>query len=131
MTFPLNKEQIKAVLKKDTAKRYSYFVKKIVGWQQLWGAKKGDEWLVPVSPEKFDYFPLWPHPKCAQHALEGHYPGYEAAEISLPELLEYWLPLLSQNNVKPAVFPNHEWAFAPVEAKKLGQQLQQELDKYV
>lgn len=130
MPFKLSHNQTKAVLEKDAAKRHTYFVKKTVGWQQLWGAKKDNEWLVPVSPEKLEYFPLWPHPKCAQHALADHYPGYKAQEISLAELLEYWLPLFSQNKVQPAIFPNHEWAFVPIDANKLGQQLRKELDKY-
>ncbi|MFK8046929.1 MAG: DUF2750 domain-containing protein [Halioglobus sp.] len=130
MPFQLSNDQTQAVLKKDTAKRHSYFITKIVGWQQLWGAKKGDQWLVPKSPEKFEYFPLWPHPKCAQQALAVHFPGYEASEISLAELLEYWLPLFSHNNVQPAVFPNHEWAFSSVEASQLDQQLRKELAKY-
>lgn len=130
MPFKLSDNQTKAVLEKDTQKRHSYFVTKTVGWQQLWGAKKGDDWLVPVSTDEYEYFPLWPHPKCAQQALADHFPGYEAIEISLVELLDYWLPLFSHNNVRPAVFPNHEWAFTPVEAKQLDQQLRKELARY-
>jgi Protein of unknown function (DUF2750) len=130
MPYRLSPKQTQAVLEKDSKKRHAYFIKKIVDWQQLWGAKKGDEWLVPLAPEKFEYFPLWPHPGCAKQALLDHYPGYQATEISLAELLEYWLPLFSHNDVRPAVFPNHEWAFACTDPNTLGQQLRRELAKY-
>lgn len=130
MALQLSDRQAEAVLGKDSATRHRYFVKKTAEWQQLWGAKKGDDWLVPQSTDNAHYFPLWPHPKCAERTLTAHFPGYEAKEISLLALIDYWLPLFGQNRVKAAVFPNENWDYTRVEPEALSQQLRRELARF-
>jgi hypothetical protein len=126
----MNGKQYDAVLALDSFKRYDHFISKVADWQQMWGVKNDEGWLVPLAPEDFEYFPLWPHPEYAQRVAEENFPGHQAVEISLGELLDYWLPLFEQDKVKVAVFPNNEWTFWCIEPNELKEELQNEMAKY-
>ncbi|PTB88354.1 hypothetical protein C9928_06480, partial [Pseudidiomarina aestuarii] len=109
--YKMTDKQYEAVLALDSFKRYDHFLSRVADWQQLWGVKNHEGWLVPLAPEDFEYFPLWPHPEYAQKITDVNFPGHQVAEISLEELLEHWLPLFAQDQVKVAVFPNSDWTF--------------------
>ncbi|BAP15488.1 hypothetical protein AS19_26370 [Alcanivorax sp. NBRC 101098] len=80
MPYRMNEKQFDAVLALDGLDRYDYFVSKskVADWELLWGVKSDDGWLVPVAPEEFDYFPLWPHPEYAQKIVDENFPGHRA-----------------------------------------------------
>ena len=126
----MNEKQFKAVLALDSFDRYNHFISKVADWEQLWGVKSDEGWLVPVAPEKFKYFPLWPHPEYAQKIAEENFPGHSATEIGLKELLDHWLPLFEQDQVKVAVFPNKEWTFWCIEPQDFKEELLNEMAKY-
>jgi len=128
--YKMNEKQYEAVLALDSFDRYDHFISKVADWQQLWGVKSEEGWLVPVAPEDFEYFPLWPHYEYAQKITDESFPGHTAIEISLEELLDYWLPLFEQDKVKVAVFPNKEWTFWCIEPQDLKEELLNEMAKY-
>ncbi|MDP5190639.1 DUF2750 domain-containing protein [Rheinheimera baltica] len=129
MPYKMNEKQYEAVLALDSFDRYDHFISKVADWQQLWGVKSEKGWLVPVAPEDFEYFPLWPHSEYAQKITDENFPGHTATEISLEELLDHWLPLFEQDNVKVAVFPNKEWTFWCIEPQDLKGELLNEMAK--
>lgn len=133
MPYRMNEKQFDAVLALDGFDRYDYFVSKskVADWELLWGVKSDDGWLVPVAPEEFDYFPLWPHPEYAQKIADENFPGHRATEISLEELLEHWLPLFEKNQAKVAVFPDREWTFWCIEPQSLKEELLNEMARYL
>ncbi|MBO6824549.1 MAG: DUF2750 domain-containing protein, partial [Pseudomonadales bacterium] len=62
MTYHITEEEYEAVLKTSSQIRFEHFVKKVADWEQVWSVRNDEGWLVPVAPEGFEYFPLWPHP---------------------------------------------------------------------
>ena len=130
MPYQMNEKQFESVLALDSFKRYSHFIGKIADWQQMWGVKSEEGWLVPVAPEGFEYFPLWPHPEYAQKIADVNFPGHTAVEISLEHLLDHWLPLFEQDKVKVAVFPDKEWTFWCIDPNDLKDEILNELEKY-
>ena len=130
MPYNMNEKQYEAVLALDSSDRYDHFISKVADWQQLWGVKSAEGWLVPIAPEDFEYFPLWPHYEYAQKITDENFPGHTAAEISLEELLDHRLPLFEQEKVKLAVFPNKEWTFWCVDPQDLKERLLNEMAKY-
>ncbi|MFD1700085.1 DUF2750 domain-containing protein [Halopseudomonas phragmitis] len=130
MPYKMNGKQFASVLALDTFDRYVHFIGKIADWEQLWGVKSDEGWLVPVAPEGFEYFPLWPHPDYAQKIADENFPGHTATEISLEDLLEHWLPLFEQDKLKVAVFPNREWTFWCINPTDLKSAITDELAKY-
>ncbi len=126
----MSEKQYESVVALDSYDRYMHFISKVADWQQLWSVKSDEGWLVPVAPEGFEYFPLWPHPTYAQTISDNNFPGHSAAEITLQELLENWLPLFKKDSVRVAIFPNQEWTFWCIEPDELSIVLTEEMTKY-
>jgi len=99
------------VLALGRSDRSSHFIGKVADWEQLWGAKNEDCWLVPMTPDNVEYFPVWPHPEYADRIIKERYPDYRAVEISTDEFISHWLPTLKEDSVKVAVFPDEDWVF--------------------
>lgn len=66
MPYRMNPQQYESVLALSSGDRSTHFVGKVADWQQLWGVKNEEGWLVPVTPHDLEYFPVWPHPEYAQ-----------------------------------------------------------------
>ena len=130
MPYKMNPQQYEAVLALSSADRSSHFVGKVADWEQLWGVRNGEGWLVPVTPENIEYFPVWPHPEYAQKMTDEHFPGHNAVEISLDEFISSWLPKFEKDNVKVGVFPNKEWVFWVMEPNDLLECLKEECALY-
>ena len=130
MPYVMNEKQFESVQSLDSNARFQHFVSKVADWEQLWTVKSDEGWLVPVAPEGFEYFPVWPHPDYAQKITDLNFPGHKAEEISLQEFLSHWLPFLQDDDVKVAVFPNREWTFWCIEAGDLMTELVEEMQQY-
>jgi hypothetical protein len=130
MPYNMNPQQYESVLALSSADRSSHFVGKVADWEQLWGVKNDEGWLIPITDEQLEYFPVWPHPEFAQKIADKHFPGHHAEEISLEAFLFEWLPTLETDNVKVAVFPNQEWILWIMEPSDLAECLRDEVAKY-
>ena len=65
-----------------------------------------------------------------QKVTDENFPGHQAVEIGLEELLNHWLPLFEEDKVKVAIFPNNEWTFWCIEPSDLKEDLLEEMTKY-
>ena len=130
MPYKINPQQYESVLALSSADRSSHFVGKVADWEQLWGVKNDEGWLVPITDEQLEYFPVWPHPEFAQNIADENFPGHHAEEISLEAFLFEWLPTFETDNVKVAVFPNQEWILWIMEPSDLAECLRDEVAKY-
>ena len=130
MPYTLNTQQYKAVLALSSEARYSHFIGKVADWELLWGVRNEEGWLIPLTVESMEYFPVWPHPEYAQKIADIHFPGHEATEIRLDKFIEELLPRLKADNVKVAVFPNEAWDMWIIEPPDLRTALLNESSKY-
>ena len=130
MPYKMNEPQFEAVTALSSADRSSHFVGKVADLEQLWAVKNNEGWLVPVTSEELEYFPVWPHPEYAQRIADDHFPGHKAVEISLNEFLSHWWPNCEKDKVKIAVFPNKDWVFWVMEPQDLAQCLIEEAEQY-
>lgn len=130
MPYKMNPQQYKAVVALSSKDRFSHFIGMIADWEQLWGVRNEEGWLVPLAPDKLEYFPVWPHPEYAQKIADKHFPGHVATEIGLDEFIEDWLPKLERDGAKVAAFPDEEWNLWIVEPSDLRKVLADELSQY-
>lgn len=126
----MNPQQYESVLALSGTDRATHFVGKSADWEQLWGVRNEEGWLVPETPEGLEYFPVWPHPEYAQSITDAHFPGHVATEIALEDFLSEWLPTFEKDGVKVAVFPNKEWMFWVMEPGDLADILREEASQY-
>jgi len=130
MPYKMNPQQFEAVLELSSSDRCSHFIGKIADWEQLWGVKNSNGWLVPITPDDLEYFPVWPHPKYAQKIVDENFEGHEAVEISIQEFMDHWIPTFDKDNVKIAIFPDMNWEFWVMEPKDMLECLQDEMAQY-
>ncbi|MCW8886181.1 MAG: DUF2750 domain-containing protein [Motiliproteus sp.] len=130
MPYRLEEGDIDRLLNLPSIERYSHFLEKVADWEELWGARDDEGWLVQATSDGQTYISLWPHPDFCQDAVRRFFPGNVAEEIDFEFLLEQWLPLLKQEGIKISVFPNRQWHSVLIDADKFEADLRNEIKKY-
>lgn len=130
MPFRLEEGQLEALLAQPSEQRYDFFIDKVADWEELWGARDQEGWLVQVSADSQPYISLWPHPTFAQDAIKRHFPENFEEEIDFEYLLTEWLPLLAQEGIKISVFPDRRWHSVLVDSNAFATDLKQAMQKY-
>ncbi len=128
--YKMHEKQFEAIEALSNNDRFHHFISKVADWEQLWTVRNDEGFLVPVAPEGFEYFPIWPHPEYAQTITDINFPGHKVEEISIYDFLENWVPKLLDDKIKVAVFPNKEWTFWCIDADDLLAELMEEMQQY-
>jgi len=131
MSWELEEGEREMVLALSARERYVYFIQLAVDSEELWGLRNSDGWVLAGEglPEGGrDAFPLWPHADFAAACAVADWEGAEPAPIGLAELLEDLLPILEEDGLALAVFPDVEGDSAVVEPDDLRRDLQAEIE---
>ena len=104
MTWPTEQE-IKAVLLLDGPRRYEYAVKRITDREEVWGLWDGTGWALMGDVEGIHLMPVWPASKYAALCASGVWEGYAPRSIDLDSWISRWIPGLSKDGRKVAMFP--------------------------
>jgi hypothetical protein len=124
-------EEFNAVTALPAAKRYEYFVKRVVDAEEVWSLRSGDGWVMTADDAENEAFPVWSDAIYAKACAVAAWEGCEHAAISLDEFKDRWLPGLAQDHRKVAVFPVHDAKAGVVVAPdRLLQDLRREETKY-
>lgn len=125
----VNARQVEAVLNLPPDKRYSHFIKKVVGWRKMWGLYE-DGWAMSAIPSGSLILPLWPEREYAERCIGGDWAGYEPRSIELDDALDNMLPALRERGIQPGVFFSVDKGSIDVSLEKLEHDLRTELLKY-
>ena len=130
MSWDLEEGERELVLALSPGERYIYFVQLAVDTEEVWGLRNPDGWVLAGDelPEGRDAFPVWPHPDFAAACAVADWEGAEPAPIGLAELLEDLLPILEEDGLALAVFPDADGDSAVVEPEDLRRDLQAEIE---
>jgi hypothetical protein len=125
----ISREQIEAVIRLPAPKRYSHFIKKVVGWKRAWGLFD-DGWALLETDDGAAVFPLWPEPEYARLYAHGSWEAYQPQAIELDEIFTDLIPLLREKETLPGIFPTEESGSVHVDIDTLEQDLRVELSRY-
>jgi hypothetical protein len=126
----INEKQIQAILSLPAPKRYSHFVKQVVGWKKAWGLYD-DGWALSQTGAGEPVFPLWPAKEYAELCADGDWAGYRPEEIELEELLDRIIPMLREKEILPGVFYIVEGGSINADIDVLEKDLKMELSNYL
>lgn len=124
----MNKKEFDAVIKLPAAKRYEYFIKKVVDAEELWGLYN-EGWAVTQDDNGNLLIPFWPKKEFAEYCAIGEQSIYVAESIDLYEFINEWLPEMKESGHKPSIFWNCDDS-AVLEIDIILKDLNNELDKY-
>lgn len=125
----VNKKQIAAVIKLSPSKRYSHFIKKVVGWKKVW-CLYNNGWAMSESNEGKYIFPMWPEKEYAEICISEDWKDYLAKSIELDEVLDSLIPMLKEKEILPGVFFTVKDGSVNVSVELLETDLRNELLKY-
>ncbi len=125
----VSQKQIEAILKFPAPKRYSHFIKKVVGWKQLW-ALYDDGWAMSESDDGQPIFPLWPEKEYADLCVSGDWGNYTPKSIELDEVLDSMIPMFRGRGILPGVFFTMKDGSVNASVDQLEEDLRAELSHY-
>jgi len=129
MPMKVNQKQLVAVIALPGEKRFEYFVKVVVDWEEVWGLY-AEGWALAATNDGRTVFPLWPTKEYAQVCAVQEWQGFEPRSISLNDFIEELMPKLRLDGVLPGVFytPSSKGVTPSMDELKLA--LDAELQKY-
>jgi hypothetical protein len=124
----MDKKEFEAVLKIPVNKRYEYFIKKVVDWEEVWGLYNNG-WVMTKDDDGNLMIPFWPKKEFAEYCAIGEWEGYVANRIDLEEFMQDWLPGMKKDGYKPSIFWNNDDS-AVLDIETLINDLNSELENY-
>jgi len=126
----IRKEELDAVLALPGPKRYSYFIKKVADFEKIWGLWSNEGWALAGNDEGNELFPVWPKKEFAKECIKAHWLNCEPKEIELKYFLDRWIPGMTKDQKKVAVFYTPIDKGVVVTPQRLREDLEAELTKY-
>jgi uncharacterized protein DUF2750 len=113
-----SQERMQAVLRLPAARRYSYFLQRVVEAGEVWGLE-GEGWALALDDAGRDVLPLWPAPEFAALCATRLWSGFQPRPINLRELIDNVLPQLAEEGMPVGIFFTPEGQGHPVSAAEL------------
>ena len=113
-----SQDRLQAVLRLPAARRYSYFLQRVVESGEVWGLD-GEGWALALDDSGRDVLPLWPAPEFAAICATRLWSGFQPRAIRLKDLVENVLPQLEEEGMPVGIFFTPEGQGHPVSAREL------------
>ena len=102
MSWEIEEGEVAQLLALTPADRVLAFFQLAADWEEVWGLKDADGWLVS---KEADALPLWPHAVFAEACARGAWEGALPEPLPVDDLLDDLLPVLEEDGLRVAVFP--------------------------
>jgi hypothetical protein len=122
------------ILAKKPEKRYSYFIRTVVEFEEVWGLADQDEgWLMLEDDEDTnasDVLAVFPSRDFAEHFSKagGFDDEFKPEPIDLYEFID-WMNDFEEDGVTVGVFPTPSFECAVMHPHKMAEDLNQEIEK--
>lgn len=104
----LSKQAIDSIVKLSAKERLDYSIKTISGIETLYLLNGKDDWICLQDDEGKEYLMIFPESEFAELALQWNPQALRIDEMELENFLEDTVPLMSENNIRLAIFPIDE-----------------------
>lgn len=125
----ISKKQIENVIALPPPKRYSHFVKKTVGWGEVWGLYN-DGWALSEDKSGNAIFPVFPEKAYAELCISDEWNSYKPKAIALDDFVNILLPKLKDDGIEIGAFYTLEHGSVEVSIDTLVEDLKNELLNY-
>lgn len=99
----LRPEEVKAVCSLSADERVEYFIKRAVGYEEVWGLREQD-WKLSENSSGLKVFQVWPFDDYAQLCCVGEWAGCVPAPMPLDLFLDTFTKNLNEQGIAVGVF---------------------------
>lgn len=124
----MDKKELVIVSKLPANRRYEYFIKKVVDYEEVWGLFDNG-WVTTEDDAGRSLIPFWPKKEFAQLCAIDEWSKCIAKSIELDEFIDNWLPGMEKDGVIASIFWNN-YDSAVLEINTILRDLELELEKY-
>jgi hypothetical protein len=124
----MNQKEFASVIKQPPSVRYSYFIKKVADYEEVWSLYDHG-WATARDDEGNMLIPFFPKKEYAEYCAVSEWKNFKAEPIDLYEFIDKWLVGMREDRVRPSIFPTNEDAVL-VEIDVLLRDLNNELENY-
>ena len=124
----MNINEYNSVIMIPAEKRYEYFIKKVVDYEEVWGLYD-EGWATTEDGKNRILIPLWPKKEFAEACAIDEWESYSATSIELEEFINDWLPGMKKDCNLASIFWNNIDS-AVVEIDVIKRDIENELEKY-
>lgn len=124
-----SKRKIESLLKLDGAARYSFFIKTVADWEEVWGLYS-EGWAMAGTDDDERVVPFWPSKELAEICADGEWSGYKPRSIKLEDFISTVLNDLREKNTLPGIFYTPENKGTTPSIERLVADLENELEQY-
>lgn len=103
----MNKNELEMTLKLDPDKRYRYFIKKVVDYEEVWSLSNDDGWVISEGENGILHLHFWATKEHANHCAIKQWKDTSPESISLDDFVENWLPGMLEDGVGLSIFFNN------------------------
>ncbi len=129
MPYSLDPIKMQQIFSQDNESRLDHFMDHVADWEELWGITDGEGWLVQAKADQ-PYISLWPHPYFSEDIVKRLLPKNNSQELDFEFLLEQLIPILKQEGIYIAVFPNQKWEGVLLPPTEFEDRLKEAMKKY-
>jgi hypothetical protein len=104
--YKFENNEIENVLRQNNETRYVYFIKRVADWEEVWGLKGEDGWVLSADDAGNQVAVFWPFKEYAKLCATGAWIQTVPMKIELPTFIDRWIPGLNQDGRLVGVFPN-------------------------
>ena len=130
MSWLMNEKEQEAVMSLSASERYSYSIKRIADWEEIWSLWAKDGWVLSEDNEGNKVIPVWPHEKFATACISGEWTNAKPRMIDLKGWMERWIPGMVRDQRLVCIFPTPRMNGVVVTPERLMNDLADELLKY-
>jgi hypothetical protein len=105
MSYKVRQQELVNVSALTPEKRYGYFINKVADWAEVWGIRDDEGWSSPLDNQNAACMAVWPAEAFAKQCCVGEWESRHPESIALDEWRDHWLPGMSRDGLKIAVFP--------------------------
>lgn len=109
--------------------RYSYFINRIVDWEEVWSIGDEKGWVLTMIDDE-SLIPIWPAASYAHACCDNEWASCEPRCIPLQSWLDKWIPGMIADSRNTAVFPIPSGNAVVVSPSRLKEDILLALEQY-
>ena len=126
----INDQQFAAVTALSADERYSYFIRRVADFEELWTLRREEGFVLYGDDNGHELVPVWPHRRFAEACADSAWDETAAFKIDLDRWLAAWTPGLEVDGRLVTVFPLPNYKGIVVSSEKLAADLTAECEQY-